>query len=130
MFINKLLRPKIIASALIILTISAVAYGYAAANVVPESGIGDGSGTVSGYTISNIDYTLLSSDPSSLTSVSFDVAPTSGASAATDVRITVDNGTTWVTCTGPTVNNWQCAFTIGSEPSISAIESLQVVAVE
>ncbi len=128
--LGKLLQPKFIAIALILFSLSVVAYGYAAANVVPESGAGDGSGTVSGYTISNIDYNLLASDPTKVSSISMDVAATSGANAPDDVRITVDSGTTWVSCTGPVTNTWTCTFVVSSEPSVSAISTLQVVAVE
>ena len=130
MTISKLLQPKYIAIALIILTLGVVAYGYAAANVVPESGAGDGTGTVSGYTISNIDYTLLETDPTKVASVALDVAATGGAGAPNEVKITVDSGTTWVACTGPVTNTWTCTFTSSSEPSVSAIEDLQVVAAE
>jgi hypothetical protein len=108
----------------------AVVYGFAAANSVPETGAGEGSGTVSGYTITNVAYTLLSSDPSKLQKIAFDVAPTSGAGAASQVRITVNGGTTWVTCTGPTGTNWSCSFTVGSEPTVSSISSLRIVAVD
>lgn len=130
MTISKVLQPKYIAIAFIILTLGVIAYGYAAANVVPESGAGDGSGVISGYTVSNIDYTLLVADPSKVASVSLDVAATSGAGAPDEVHITVDSGTTWVSCTGPATNTWTCAFTASSEPSVTAIESLQVVAAE
>ena len=130
MTISKVIQPKYIAIAFIILTLGVIAYGYAAANIVPESGAGDGSGTVSGYTVTNIDYTLLSSDPSKIESVAFDVAATGGADAPNEVQITVDAGTTWVTCTGPETNTWTCTFTASSEPSVSAIEELQVVAAE
>ncbi|MDK2981109.1 MAG: hypothetical protein PWQ55_1456 [Chloroflexota bacterium] len=130
MTVSKILQPKYIAIAFIVLTLGVVAYGYAAANVVPESGAGDGTGTVSGYDISNIDYTLLSSDPTKVESVAFDVVATAGAGAPNEVQITVDSGTTWVSCTGPETNTWTCAFTVSSEPSVSAIESLQVVAAE
>ncbi|MBC2724838.1 MAG: hypothetical protein HGJ97_19655 [Desulfosporosinus sp.] len=130
MSISKIFQPKVIAIALIVLTIGVISYGYAAANVVPESGAGEGSGDVSGYTISNIDYALLSTDPTKVESVSIDISATDGASDPTDVRITVDSGTTWITCTGPTVSTWACAFTSELEPSISAIDSLEVVAVE
>ena len=130
MTISKIMQPKYIAIAFIILTLGVIAYGYAAANVVPESGAGDGSGTVSGYTISNIDYALLSSDPSKVASVSFDVDATSGASDPNDVQVTVDSGTTWTACTGPVESTWTCTFTASSEPSVSAIEELQVVAAE
>ena len=130
MTISKILQPKYIAIALIILTLGIVAYGYAAANVVPESGAGDGTGTVSGYTVSNINYTLLETNPTKVASVALDVAATSGAGVPNKVQISVDSGTTWVTCTGPATNTWTCAFTASSEPSVSAIEGLQVVAAE
>ncbi len=130
MTISKILQPKYLAIAFIILALGVIAYGYAAANIVPESGAGDGSGTVSGYTVSNVDYTLLTSDPSKVASVAFDVAATSGAGDPNEVQITVDSGTTWISCTGPETNTWTCAFTASSEPSVSAIELLQVVAAE
>jgi len=127
--LSSLLRPQTLTIAAVLAIIAAIVYGFAAANVVPESGAGDGTGTVSGYTITNIDYTLLGSDPSKLASVEFDVAPTGSANAATDVRITVDAGTTWITCTN-VVAHWTCTFGGGSEPSVSAISNLQVVAAE
>jgi hypothetical protein len=113
-----------------ILVVSATVYGFAAANTVPETGAGDGSGTVSGYTITNIDWALLSSSPDKLSAVSFDVAATSGAGAAGDVRITVDSGSNWITCSGPSGTTWTCSFGTGSEPSVSAVSQLQIVAVE
>ena len=130
MSLSKLFRPRILAVSIIILILAVAAFGYAAANVVPESGAGDGTGTVSGYTITNIDYTLLTSDPSKIESLTLDVAPTASAGAADDVRIKVDSGTTWITCTGPATNTWTCTFGVGSEPSVAAILDLQVVAVE
>ncbi|MEW6404450.1 MAG: hypothetical protein AB1649_21855 [Chloroflexota bacterium] len=124
-----LLRPRTLTIAAVLAIIAVIVYGFAAANVVPESGAGDGTGTVSGYTITNIDYTLLASDPTKLQLVEFDVNPTAGAGAATDVRITVNAGVTWITCTN-VVAHWTCTFGVGSEPSVSAISNLQVVAVE
>jgi hypothetical protein len=130
MTISNLLKPKFFAIAIIIFVLATVAFGYAAANVVPESGAGEGVGTVSGYTIANIDYTLLTGDPTKVASVTFDVTPTSGAQAPEDVLISVDSGTTWITCTGPTTNNWACAFGTGTEPDVSTLTSMQVVAAQ
>jgi hypothetical protein len=130
MSLSKFFKPQVLISLGLILILAVVAFGYAAANIVPESGAGDGTGTVSGYTITNIDYTLLTSDPSKVQLLTLDVAATAGAGDATDVRITVDSGTTWITCTGPAVNTWTCTFGVGSEPSVSAISDLQVVAAE
>lgn len=130
MSIVKVLKPKYIAIALVIFALAVVAFGYAAANVVPESGAGEGVGTVSGYTIANIDYTLLTTDPTKISSVSFDVTPTSTAETPDDVKISVDAGTTWISCTGPTTNSWACAFATGSEPDVTTITSMQVVAAQ
>ena len=46
MSLSKLFRSRILAISILILTLAVVAFGYAAANVVPESGAGDGTGTV------------------------------------------------------------------------------------
>ncbi len=130
MSISKFLKPKYLAIALIVFALAVVAFGYAAANVVPESGAGEGVGTISGYTIANISYTLLTTDPTKVSSVAFDVTPTSGADAPKAVKISVDSGTTWVTCSGPTEDNWTCAFTVASEPEVSTLEEMQVVAAQ
>ena len=126
----KLISGRSLTVLFVLIILSAFVYGFAAANTVPETGAGDGSGTVSGYTISNVDWSLLSSSPNQLSGVSLDVAATAGAGAAGDVRITVDGGTTWVTCSGPSGSTWTCNFASGSEPNVSAVSALQVVAVE
>ena len=130
MSITRIIKPRTLAIALVVLTIGSITYAFAAANVIPETGAGDGTGTISGYTVSNITYTLLSSNPTKLEQVSMDIVATAGADAPTDVRITVDGGSTWVTCSGPSGNTWTCAFSTGSEPSVSAVSNLQVVAAQ
>ncbi|MGD2253783.1 MAG: hypothetical protein PVF70_12790 [Anaerolineales bacterium] len=125
---TRLIRPRTVAIALLVLTIGSITYAFAAANVVLETG--DGTGTVSGYKVSNITYTLLSSDPTKLEQVSMDVAATAGADAPTDVRLTVDGGSTWVTCSGPSRTTWTCIFSTGSEPSVTSVSNLQVAAAQ
>ena len=130
MFLKNLFQPKYLALLLILIILGSAAYGLAAANVVPETGAGEGSGTVSGYTISNVTYALLTTDPTKVESVSIDVAPTTTAGVPATVRISVDSGVTWISCTGPTTNTWLCAFGTGSEPAISTIASLEVIAMD
>lgn len=89
-----LLRPRTLFAVLLVLILSMAVYGFAAANVVPGSSAGDGSGAISGYTISNIRYTLNAANPANIQTVRFTINPTS----AGDVRITM-NGATWYTCT-------------------------------
>ncbi len=124
--VTKFLRPRnlLIFGALALLVLSV--FAFAAANVVPESGAGDGTGTVSGYTISAVAWTVDAVNPEEMDSVTFTVTPTAGAGAATEVYATVDGGTTWITCAGGP--SWTCTFAAGV--LVTAIVDLQVVAVE
>ena len=123
---------KSLLAGFLVVILAVTTFAFAAANVVPESGAGDDTGTVSGYTISAINYTLLASDPSSIEKVVFDVNATGPGSPApaADVQITVDSGTTWVDCTGPVGVTWTCTFAGGSESSVLAVTDLQVVAAQ
>ncbi len=123
---DSLRHPLVLAAIIIALGIALAGIFYAAANVVPETGAGDGTGTVSGYTISAVAWTVDAVNPSEMDSVTFTVTPTAGASAATEVYATVDGGTTWITCAGGP--SWTCTFAAGV--LVTAIVDLQIVAVE
>ena len=56
---------------LIVLVLSMSIYAFAAANTVPASSAGDGSGAISGYTISAIHYGLNATNPGNVDSVTF-----------------------------------------------------------
>ncbi len=118
-------RKKRMALLLMAVLLAAMVYGFAASNTVPTSYAGDGSGTVSGYSISNISYTLNSSDPSLVDKVDF----TLDQSAST-VQVSVDSGSTWFSCTITGGTSVSCDFPTGSEPSVQGITSLRVVAVQ
>lgn len=106
--------------------VAVAAFGFAAANVVPESGAGDGSGTISGYTVSAIQYNLNTTNPANVDSVEFDLAPTAGAGAASEVSARVNTGS-WSTCTNTAGSHWSCTLT---GVTASAATSLQVVAAD
>ncbi|TAK14900.1 MAG: hypothetical protein EPO32_00085 [Anaerolineae bacterium] len=92
-----------------------------------EHGAGSGDGTVSGYAISSVVWTLDSDAPREIDSVSFDVSPSGGAGSPTEVLSTVDNGSTWISCTGgPTT--WTCTF--GAGVIASTANPLRIVSVE
>jgi hypothetical protein len=84
---------------LIVLVLSMAIYAFAAANVVPASSAGDGSGAISGYTISLIHYVLNATNPGNIDSVTFTLsaAPVAGGT----IKISLD-GTTWYSCTNVT----------------------------
>ena len=105
---------------MLVLILSVAVYGFAAANTVPASYAGDGSGLISGYDITNIHYTLNAANPANIQTVTFDITPTS----AGDVRITMD-GSTWYTCANSS-GSVSCSVT---QAALTAA-NLRVVAAE
>jgi len=107
-------------------TILAGSYAFTAANTVPASKAGDGNGAVSGYTVSNIHYTLNGTDPSKIDAVSF----TLNAAVATGgtLKITLD-GTTWFSCPVNTTTP-SCTTTGVGQPTVLSATNLRVVAAD
>ncbi len=104
-----------------IMIVSVAAYAFAAANTVPTTTAGAGSGVVSGYTVSNVVYNLNATDPSNLDSVNFTL---SAAAATVKIKL-VAAGSTWYNCTVVTGNNYTCAT---SGATVSSMDQLNVVA--
>jgi hypothetical protein len=88
--IRRLLTGALLAAGLV-----AGTYAYTDANVVPASKAGDGTNTITGYTVSAVHYTLGAS-PFNVSSVTFTLnsAPVAGST----IQIVL-NGTDWYTCT-------------------------------
>ena len=103
------------------------AYSFTKANIIQENNSTDETIGISGYTITNIEYTLLASDPSKVRNITLDFIPNDSPCEAVDARITVDNGATWITCTCPAADKWACSFTGLNEPGIASISNLQLV---
>jgi hypothetical protein len=111
---------------MLILILAAASYAFAAANVVPETGAGDGSGTISGYTVSNIHYNLNATNPANIDSVEFTLAPTPGAGAPASVQVQLNGGGTWFSCS-LAAGTWTCNLS-----GVTALNAtnLRVVAAE
>ena len=108
---------------LLVLAVMAGAYGFAATNTVVAPRAGDGAGTISGYTVSNVAYTLNSSNPQVLDKVEFDLD-----AAASTVKVRLQSmGGTWYSCTNTSGNHWSCN-TPGQ--GVQPANELRVVAVE
>lgn len=113
----------------IVLVIAAAAYGFAAANVVSETGAGDGANAISGYTIGDVTYTPNAVDPTMIDKVEFTVTPTAGAAAPTTVRAKLSqSGTVWYNCTNiMTTTTWEC---MTSGATVADSDELRVVATQ
>lgn len=113
---------KVLFVVVIAVVLAVSAYAFAAANTVPDTQAGAGSGTISGYTVSNVVYNLNASDPTLLDSVEFTLD-----AAATSVQIKlVAAGSTWYGCTN-VLNDWTCDTTSPAQ-SVATMDELEVVA--
>ncbi len=109
------------------LVLAAAVYGFAAANTVPAHKAGDGSGAVTGFTVSNIEYDLNATTPSNVDAVEFDL------DASADEVLIETGGLTFSSdagdcsiAAGPPVH--VTCDTSGSGLTVTAITSLRVIA--
>ena len=99
-------------------------YGFTAANTVPATKAGDGSGAVSGYTISSVHYGLNATTPTSIDSVTFNLNSTPAAGSTIRIKL-VAAGTTWYSCTNVAAAI-TCATT-SPQATVLAADELRVV---
>ena len=109
-------------------TIAAVAviaggsYAFTASNTVPTTQAGQGTGTVSGYTVSAVGYTLNASTPTNIDAVTFTISP----ATATTVKAQLVAAGTWYSCTN-TAGAVSCATT-SPQMTVATAATLNVVA--
>jgi hypothetical protein len=75
-------------------------YAFTAANTVPDTKAGDGSGAITGYIVTNVHYTLSGANFSNIDTVTFtvDSAPPSGST----IKAQLVSAGTWYSCTNVT----------------------------
>ena len=87
-------RRRLLVVGILAIGIASGVYAYAAANTVPNSTAGAGSGTISGYTVTNVAYTLNTTTPTNLDQVAFTIAPTT----ASTLKVQLAAGGSWYSC--------------------------------
>lgn len=93
-------RISLAAIIVVALVLTITTYAFAASNTMPSaSNAGDGSVTISGYTVGTPHYTLGSSDPTSISSVSFTISALAGGVPPTTTKVQLVSGGTWFDCT-------------------------------
>lgn len=100
---------------------------YTAANTVTSEKAGDGTATISGYTVSGVAYSLNASNPQNIDSVAF----TTNAAASTVKARLVTTGSFYScsTTNSPTNTAWSCATT-SPQATVAAADELRVIALE
>jgi hypothetical protein len=113
---------KVIAVLLVVLGLSAIITAMTAANTVPASKAGDGSGAISGYTVSAVHYNLNATNPQNIDSVTFTLDSVPVAGSTVKIKL-VAAGSTWFSCT-MTGANASCTTT---GATVVAADQLNVV---
>jgi hypothetical protein len=114
---------RFIATAILVGAFASAAYAFTAANTVPATSAGSGSGSISGYTASNVAYTLNATNPQNLDQVAFTISPTTGT-----VKVQLVSGGSWYSCTNSS-GSVTCATT-SPQATAAAVNQLTVVAAQ
>ena len=120
----RLPRRRLIVVAVLAIGIASGVYAYAATNTVPNSSAGSGSGTISGYTVTSVAYTLNTTTPTNLDQVAFSIAPTTTST----LKVQLAAAGAWYTCTN-TAGSATCNTTTPQATAVAATQ-LTVVAAQ
>jgi hypothetical protein len=104
--------------------VAAAMYGFTASNTVTAKAAGDGSGSISGFAVSSVAYTLNASDPSKIDAVAFTISP--ATTSALKVKLEAA-GSSWYSCTNSS-GSVSCTTT-SPQATVAAADELRVVAV-
>jgi hypothetical protein len=103
---------------------ASAAYAFTAANTVPATNAGSGSGAISGYTATSVTYTLNATNPQNLDQVAFTISPTTTAT----VKVQLVSGGSWYSCANSS-GSVTCSTTSPQATAASA-NQLTVVAAQ
>ena len=106
------------------LIIIAAAQAMTASNTVVDTKAGDGTGTITGYAVSSVSYTLNATDPGKIDAVAFSLDATPAAGATIKIKL-VSSGSSWYTCsnTGTAVT----CTTTSPQATVATANELRVV---
>jgi hypothetical protein len=104
--------------------VASSAYAFTSSNTVPSTTVGSGSGAISGYTASNIAYSLNASNPQNIDAVTFTISPTTTST----IKVQLASGGSWYSCTN-TAGSVSCTTT-SPQATAAAATQLTVVATQ
>jgi hypothetical protein len=120
------LSKQVLAAAAAVGIAAAGGSAFTASNTTPDTAVGQGASTTSGYAVTNVVYTLNPSTADTtgdtITAVSFDTAPTTGLVKASQARVRLTTAGAWTDCVAGTVvaapaQPFTCTFTTAVEAS-------------
>ena len=117
-------RRRLIGVLVAAVALATAVFAFAAGNTVPASKAGIGNGTISGYTLSSIAYTLAAADPSKIDKVTF----TLDAAATTVKAKLVASSSSYTACVVTGGTSVSCDFS--PDQDVLTADQLAVVAVQ
>jgi len=124
---------RILVAAVAALSVAGGAYAFTAANTVPTSTAGAGSGTVSGYTVTNLHYGLNATTPINVDTLTFNVSPVipSTSSGKVIAQATLSSGgPNTYSCTTNTAGDTVTCATTSPQLTADKLTSVTVVAAQ
>ena len=109
------------------------AYAFTASNTVPTSNVGAGAGTVSGYTVTSLHYSLNSTTPSNIDSLTFNVSPSIPSTGTGKVSVSAaltTGGPNAYSCTTNTAGDTVTCATTSPQLTADKLSSVTVVAAQ
>ena len=120
---RKTRAPAAIGTAVAVAVLSAATFAFTNTNTVPISDAGQGANTISGYTVSDVQYNESATNPHKLADVVFTLSPKDGGGAPTTVKASLVDAAddvggatsqTWYSCslnaaTALVTNDWVCS---------------------
>jgi hypothetical protein len=131
--LKKALHLKVLVAALAVLVVAGGAYAFTAANTVPATTAGAGSGAVSGYTVTNLHYNLNATTPVNIDSLTFTVSPVIPSTSSGRVVIQAvlsTGGPNSYTCTTTTTGDVVTCATVSPQLTADKLTSVTVVAAQ
>ena len=114
---NRKRRRRLVIVGLLAFVLGTTGFAYAASltfNGGTDAGrAGSGTGTISGYDVTNVHYTLDSSNPVNITGVQFQLAPDTATTAKANL-----NGGAWATC-AHAGGVWSCPVTGNAHAAVN-----------
>jgi hypothetical protein len=104
--------------------LAVAAYAFTASNTVPGSKAGKGEGAISGYTVSDVAYTLSTSNPAMIDKVAFTL---NGAASTVKAKVVAASGT-YTDCSVSGGTSVTCDFS--PDVTVLSADELSVVAVQ
>jgi hypothetical protein len=114
-------RHRLLVVFAVAVVLGAGTYAFTAANTVPDTNAGSGSGTISGYTITNVQYQLEAANPANIDSLTFTL---DAAASVAKAKVVAASGT-YTDCTIAGLNV-TCDFS--PNPTVLSADQLSVIA--